>query len=90
MIRIETREDARQFADLSTAPGVPDSGRLRYAAAMYFHRRGMIGERTLEVFRVCAKLHDEDPRATLERLGLAAEVPTPAEVERADGGRRVT
>jgi hypothetical protein len=86
MVRIETRVDARQFADLTTSPGVPGSGRLRYAAALHFHRRGMISERTLETYRICANLDAEDPRPTLEQLGLAAEIPIPADVERSHGG----
>ena len=74
MLKIFTEEDARQRNDLDAVPGEPGSGFVRYAAAMYFHRRGMIGDETLEVYRVCAKFDCEDPLQMLLKLGLADDV----------------
>jgi hypothetical protein len=64
----ETPEDHRQFADLSTPPGVPGSGRLRYAAAMHFYNRGMLEAEALEVYRILALIDAEDPAPLLARL----------------------
>lgn len=74
MIRIEHEEDGRQRAFLDLPPGEPGSGRARYAAAMHFFQRGMLSRRALEVYRVCAKLDGEDPRASLADLGLLGEL----------------
>ena len=63
-------EDAKQLALLTTPTGAPGSGRVRYAAAMYFYQEGRLGARALEVYRSCSPIDGEDPRATLERLGL--------------------
>lgn len=74
MIRVEHDEDARQRAFLDTPIGEENSGRVRYAAAMHFFQRGMLSRQALEVYRVCAKLDHEDPRGSLDRLGLMAEL----------------
>lgn len=74
MIRIEHEEDRRQRDFLETPPGGENSGRVRYAAAMHFFQRGMLSRQALEVYRVCAKLDAEDPRASLSQLGLLAEL----------------
>jgi hypothetical protein len=74
MIRLESMEDRLQY-DLLTAPaGAPGSGRIRYAAAMYFHQRAMIGEQALEAYRICCKQDGEDPLNMLTRIGCAHEV----------------
>ncbi len=73
MIRIVTEEDARQREHLTARVGGCGSGYVRYSAAMYFYMRGMIGDEALEVYRVCCKIDQEDPRPTLQKLGLAAE-----------------
>ena len=75
MISIQSDEDGRQLALLTSTPGAASSARARYAAAMYFYVRGMIGSETLEVYRVCSGLDGEDPRRSLESLGLAHEIP---------------
>ena len=64
----ETAEDVHQFADLSTPPGEPGSGRLRYAAAMHFYNRGMLDPEALEVYRILALIDAEDPAPLLARL----------------------
>lgn len=67
-------EDRRQLEMLVTTPGEPDSGRVRYAAAMYFYQRGMISAECLEVYRICARIDHEDPQPFLARLGFASEI----------------
>ena len=47
MITLETDEDRHQASLLMTAPGPEGSGRIRYAAAMYFFQRGMLSEAAL-------------------------------------------
>jgi hypothetical protein len=71
MIRLESNEDRRQLA-LLTSP--EETGRTRYGAAMYFYMRGQIGPETLEVYRVCSGLDEEDPVASLKALGLSHEI----------------
>lgn len=74
MIELITEEDARQLAYLRTSCKEPGSGRVRYSAAMYFYWRGMIGDETLEVYRVCSAIDHENPVDSLAVLGLASEV----------------
>lgn len=74
MISIVTDEDERQYAMLTSPPGPPFSGRVRYAAAMYFYMRRMIGDDVLEVYRICSGLDREEPRISVERRGLAHEI----------------
>ncbi len=69
-----SEEDRHQLELLGTAFAEPMSGRVRYAAAMYFYQRGMISAECLEVYRICARLDHEDPGPFLARLGLAKEV----------------
>lgn len=71
----ERPEEQIARLDLATPPGVPGSGRLRYAAAMQLYRRGRLGEEVLEVYRICSPLDAEDPLALLAARGLAGEVP---------------
>lgn len=63
-------EDTRQLALLTAPTGVAGSGRVRYAAAMYFYQRRLLSAEALEVYRTCSPIDGEDPRATLRRLGL--------------------
>ncbi len=55
------RERAEQWALVNTPLGEPWSGRTRYAAAMYFHKRGELAPDALEVYRICSRLDAEDP-----------------------------
>jgi hypothetical protein len=71
VIRVETPEDARQLAELGLPPGPPGSGRRRYAAAMHFYARGMLGAEELEVYRILALIDAEDPLPLLARLDPA-------------------
>jgi hypothetical protein len=68
MIIPETAEDARELADLQTPPGLPGSGRVRYAAAMHFYNRGQLSADALEVYRILALIDAEDPAPLLARL----------------------
>lgn len=64
---------------LHLPPGLPGSGRLRYAAAMWFHARGGLGPRALEVFRVLAPRDGDDPAPLLAGEAL----PSPPDGSRA-------
>lgn len=69
----------QQWALVSTPLGQPWSGRARYAAAMYFYRKGVLSADALEVYRICSRLDHEDPlpiirerkadKSWLERFG---------------------
>jgi hypothetical protein len=73
-------EAMEQWALVTTPLGEAWSGRTRYAAAMYFYKRGEMDAETLEVYRLCARLDGQDPlpiirdrdvgRVWLERLGF--------------------
>ena len=64
---------------MNTPLGEEWSGRTRYAAAMFFYKRGDMSAETLEVYRICSRLDHEDPlpiiqvrgvgKAWLERMG---------------------
>lgn len=62
MITVRTKQDEDQWHLLRTPPGEAQSGRVRYAAAMYFHGQGQIDSGALEDFRVCAKQDDAPPQ----------------------------
>ncbi|MDT8856401.1 dimethylsulfonioproprionate lyase family protein [Paracoccaceae bacterium Fryx2] len=66
--------DDMTLAHLTTPPGVPGPGRLRYGAAMALHRQGKLSDAALEVYRICAPLDGEDPAALLAARGLGAEI----------------
>lgn len=68
------KEDVRQAAMLMSRSVKRNAARDRYAAAMYFNQRGMLSDKTLEVYRTCAVIDGEDPRRTLKKLGLLTEV----------------
>lgn len=54
-------EAAEQWQLVNTPLGETWSGRSRYAAAMFFFKRGEMNAETLEVYRICARLDHEDP-----------------------------
>ncbi len=68
-----SEEDRMQLAYLRTPVGEPESGRVRYAAAMHFARRHMLSQQALEVFRIIAKEDGIHPRDELARQNLATE-----------------
>lgn len=61
-----TDEERRERRLLDTPLGEKGSGRVRYAAAMYLHGRGLMGNAELEAYRICAKDDAADPRSVLE------------------------
>ena len=63
MITIENAEDELQAGLLATPVGLCGSGRVRYAAAMYFYQRRMISEDALEAYRACSKNDLLDPKS---------------------------
>lgn len=63
----EAAEVAEQWQLVNTPLGEPWSGRTRYAAAMFFHKRGDMGAETLEVYRLCSRLDSEDPLAIIRQ-----------------------
>ena len=63
-------ELAEQWALVNTPLGDPWSGRTRYAAAMFFHKRGDLGAEALEVYRLCARLDSEDPLSIIRERGV--------------------
>ncbi|BCH22568.1 hypothetical protein [Mesorhizobium sp. L-8-3] len=68
----EDTEVAEQWALVNTPLGEPWSGRARYAAAMFFHKRGEMDAETLEVYRICSRLDREDPLAIMRDRGVGA------------------
>ncbi len=67
-------DETRQNWDLiKTPPGIPWSGRTRYAAAMYFYHHGEMSAEVLEVYRICARLDAEDPLDVLRRWQIGAD-----------------
>ncbi|MFZ2099158.1 MAG: dimethylsulfonioproprionate lyase family protein [Oricola sp.] len=68
-------EKKRQIAYLHTEPGLPGSGRLRYASAMYLRQQGELSDAALEVYRICAIRDQDDPAPLLAERGLESEIP---------------
>ncbi|MGB3899157.1 MAG: hypothetical protein WA973_11435 [Mesorhizobium sp.] len=66
----EDPETAEQWRLVNTPLGEEWSGRTRYAAAMYFHKRGEMDAETLEVYRICARLDREDPLPIIRERGV--------------------
>jgi hypothetical protein len=66
----DAAELAEQWRLVNTPLGEPWSGRTRYAAAMYFHKRGDLGAETLEVYRLCSRLDREDPLSIIRQRGI--------------------
>lgn len=72
-------ETATQWALINTPLGEAWSGRTRYAAAMFFFKRGDMPAEVLEIYRICSRLDREDPLAIVRRQGIGK-----AWLERAD------
>jgi hypothetical protein len=66
-------EIQEQWALVNTPLGEPWSGRTRYAAAMYFYKRGELSPDVLEVYRLCSRLDGEDPLAIMRDRGIGKE-----------------
>ncbi len=74
MLDLRTSEDRFQYDLLRTPLGETESARVRYAAAMYFHKKHGLSETTLEVFRALSKQDHEDPIPVLAKLGRSNEI----------------
>jgi hypothetical protein len=66
-------ETAEQWALVNTPLGEPWSGRTRYAAAMFFYKRGLMDPPTLEVYRICSRLDHQDPLSIIRERGAGKE-----------------
>ena len=66
----EGEEAAENWALIKTPLGEPWSGRTRYAAAMFFYKRGEMNAETLEVYRICSRLDREDPLPIIRDRGV--------------------
>lgn len=58
---------------INTSAGEEWSGRTRYAAAMVFYQAGEMTAETLEVYRICSRLDDENPLDVLRRWKIGAD-----------------
>ena len=70
---VEDREVTENWVLVNTPLGENWSGRARYAAAMFFYKRGDMNAETLEVYRVCSRLDAEDPLAIIRDRGVGKE-----------------
>ena len=70
---VEDRDAAENWALVNTPLGQDWSGRARYAAAMFFYRRGDMNAETLEVYRICSRLDAEDPLAIIRDRGVGKD-----------------
>lgn len=71
--RIDDAETADHWALVNTPLGEEWSGRARYAAAMFFYKRGEMGPETLEVYRICSRLDSEDPLKIIRDRGIGKD-----------------
>ena len=68
-----TEEEAENWRLIATPLGQEWSGRARYAAAMYFYQRGLMSAEVLEVYRVCARLDDQQPVDLMRDRGIGQD-----------------
>jgi hypothetical protein len=59
-----------QWELVNTPLGETWSGRTRYAAAMYFYKRGELSPEVLEVYRLCSRLDHQDPLVIVRDRGV--------------------
>jgi hypothetical protein len=70
---VEDREVAENWALVNTPLGENWSGRARYAAAMFFYKRGDMSAETLEVYRICSRLDAENPLPIIRDRGTGKD-----------------
>ena len=58
---------------VNTPLGEDWSGRTRYAAAMFFYKRGEMSAEALEVYRLCSRLDHQDPLSIIRDRGVGRE-----------------
>ncbi len=66
-------EAAEQWGLINTPLGEEWSGRARYAAAMFFYKRGEMDAETLEVYRICSRLDRQDPLPIVRDRGVGKD-----------------
>ncbi|MDP3897768.1 MAG: hypothetical protein Q8Q62_13940 [Mesorhizobium sp.] len=66
-------EVAENWALVNAPLGEKWSGRTRYAAAMFFYKRGDMTAETLEVYRLCARLDSQDPLSIIRQRGVGRD-----------------
>lgn len=59
--------------DIRIPPGEDWSGRRRYAAAMTLYSHGLLDAETLEIYRICSRLDQEDPLSLMRRWHVGAD-----------------
>ena len=69
----DNKEAAQQWALVNTPLGEEWSGRTRYAAAMYFYKRGEMSAEALEVYRICSRLDSQDPLSIIRDRSVGKE-----------------
>ena len=80
-----TSEFERQIDFLRADLGVPGSGAVRYAAAMYFHKEKSMPHKMLEIYRICSKFDQEDPLDLARFEGV--DIPPLAARSEVSGGK---
>ncbi|MBX3583465.1 MAG: hypothetical protein KF810_16385 [Rhizobiaceae bacterium] len=66
-------EALEQWTLINTPLGETWSGRTRYAAAMFFYKRGELPAEVLEVYRLCSRLDNEDPLPIIRDRGVGKD-----------------
>ncbi|MDQ2704592.1 MAG: hypothetical protein M3Y43_05480 [Pseudomonadota bacterium] len=66
-------ETQEQWELINTPLGEAWSGRTRYAAAMYFYKRGELPAEALEVYRLCSRLDHQDPLPIIRDRGVGKD-----------------
>ncbi len=70
----DSEDDIRENWTLVNTPlGEEWSGRTRYAAAMFFYKRGEMSAEALEVYRLCSRLDHQDPLSIIRDRGADRE-----------------
>jgi len=67
-------ESNRELQHLLTKPGQEGSGRVRYAAAMYFCQAGQLDQKTLEIYRSLINEDGADPLAVAKASGGGRDI----------------
>ena len=71
--QIPEDEAQEQWELVNTPLGEAWSGRTRYAAAMYFYKRGELPAEVLEVYRLCSRLDRQDPLSIIRDRGVGKD-----------------
>lgn len=77
-------EEAENWTLILTPAGEEWSGRARYAAAMYFYRRGKMSAEVLEIYRICSRIDGEDAVDALRAYRMGKDWIAKVEAKRAE------